>query len=315
MQRPTILWADDEIDLLKPHIIFLTGKGYDVTTVVSGADAVERCRQEKFDLVFLDENMPGMNGLEALTQIKQMKPGMPVVMITKNEEEQIMEEAIGAKIADYLIKPINPNQILLSIKKILDNKRLVEEKTNLSYQQNFRELSMSFSDKLSHEEWVAVYKKLIFWELEIDRTQNKSMGEIIDMQKSEANNNFCKFIKNSYESWLNDVNVPKPLLSHQLMKKKVFPLVEKEEPVFFLLIDNLRFDQWKVLEPTIAEYFNVEEESTYYSILPTTTAYSRNAIFSGMLPSEMEKRYPDLWTNEDDEGGKNNFEDEFLKAQ
>ncbi len=315
MQKTTILWADDEIDLLKPHIIFLNNKGYEVVPVVSGADAVEKCKQQKFDLVFLDENMPGMNGLEALNQIKQLKPTLPVVMITKNEEEQIMEDAIGAKIADYLIKPINPNQILLSIKKILDNKRLVEEKTNLSYQQNFRELSLAFSDQLSHEEWVEVYKKLIFWELEIDRTENKSMGEVIDMQKSEANNSFCKFIKKTYESWLNDANVSRPLLSHQLMKKKVFPLLEGNEPVFFLLIDNLRFDQWKVLEPIISEYFNVEEESAYYSILPTTTAYARNAIFSGMMPSEMEKRHPELWANEDDEGGKNNYEEEFLTAQ
>jgi CheY-like chemotaxis protein len=315
MQKPVILWADDEIDLLKPHIIFLNNKGYEVVPVVSGADAVEKCKLQIFDLVFLDENMPGMNGLEALTQIKQLRPTLPVVMITKNEEEHIMEEAIGAKIADYLIKPINPNQILLSIKKLLDNKRLIEEKTNMSYQQNFQELSMSFSDKLSHSEWVDTYKKLIFWELEIDRTENKSMGEVIDMQKSEANSNFCKFIRKSYEAWLNDPEVSKPLLSHQLMKKKVFPLLEGSEPVFFLLIDNLRYDQWKILEPVIAEYFHVDEESAYYSILPTTTAYARNAIFSGMLPSDMEKKYPELWVNEEDEGGKNNYEEEFLKAQ
>jgi DNA-binding response OmpR family regulator len=315
MQKPIILWADDEIDLLKPHIIFLNNKGYDVVPVVSGADAVEKCRNEKFDLVFLDENMPGMNGLEALTQIKQLKPTLPVVMITKNEEERIMEEAIGAKIADYLIKPINPNQILLSIKKLLDNKRLVEEKTNLSYQQNFRELSTLVSDKLSHEEWIEAYKKIIFWELEIDRTENKSMGDVIDMQKTEANQNFCKFIKKNYETWLNDANASRPLLSHQIMKKKVFPLLAESEPVFFLLIDNLRYDQWKILEPIIAEYFNVEEEAAYYSILPTTTAYARNAIFAGMLPADIEKKYPDLWMDEDDEGGKNNFEEELLKAQ
>jgi len=315
MQRPIILWADDEIDLLKPHIIFLNTKGYDVVFVVSGADAIEKCKQQKFDLVFLDENMPGMNGLEALTQIKQFKPNLPIVMITKNEEEHIMEEAIGAKIADYLIKPINPNQILLSIKKILDNKRLVEEKTNSDYRQNFQELSMTFSDKLNHEEWIEVYKKLIYWELEIDRTPNKSMGEVIDMQKKEANSAFCKFIKKSYETWLNDANSSRPLLSHQLMKKKVFPLLEGNEPVFFLLIDNLRLDQWKVLEPMISELFNIEEESAYYSILPTTTAYARNAIFSGMMPSDMEKRYPEIWMDEDDEGGKNNFEEDFLKAQ
>lgn len=315
MQKTTILWADDEIDLLKPHILFLSNKGYDVVPVVSGLDAVEKCKTQAFDLVFLDENMPGMNGLEALSQIKQLKPNLPVVMITKNEEEHIMEEAIGAKIADYLIKPINPNQILLSIKKILDNKRLIEEKTNLNYQQNFRELSMAFSDPLDFNEWVDVYKKLIFWELEIDRTQNKSMGEIIDMQKSEANNAFCKFIQNNYEGWLNDPKEDRPILSHQLMKKKVFPLLESEDPVFFLLIDNLRFDQWKIIEPMLMEYFNVEEESAYYAILPTTTAYARNAIFSGLLPDEMEKRHPELWANEDDEGGKNNNEEAFLKAQ
>jgi len=314
MQKPSILWADDEIDLLKPHILFLNGKGYDVTPVVSGADAVEMCKQHHFDLVFLDENMPGMNGLEALSQIKQLKPNLPIVMITKNEEEHIMEEAIGAKIADYLIKPINPNQILLSIKKLLDNKRLVEEKTNSNYQQKFRDISMMLSDKLSFEEWIDVYKKLVFWELEIDRTQNKSMGEVFEMQKSEANNYFCKFIQNNYEKWLNDANAARPILSNQLMKKKVFPLLEGDEPVFFLLIDNLRFDQWKIIEPLITEYFSVDEESAYYSILPTTTAYARNAIFSGIMPAEIEKKYPDLWMNEDDEGSKNNNEEEFLKS-
>jgi CheY-like chemotaxis protein len=315
MQRYNILWADDEIDLLKPHIIFLTNKGYDVTPVTSGMDAVEKCNETKFDIVFLDENMPGMSGLEALSQIKANKPNLPVVMITKSEEEHIMEEAIGKKIADYLIKPLNPNQILLSVKKILDQGRLVSEKTNTSYQQDFRNLSMAYNERMSYKEWVDIYKKLIYWDLEIDSTENKSMKEIIDMQKSEAGKNFAKFVMENYESWLNDPKVDKPMLSHQIMKKKVFPLLEKEEPVFFLLIDNLRFDQWKVLEPTIANYFNVEEETTYYSILPTTTSYARNAIFSGLMPSEMEKKHPELWVHDDEEEGKNNSEDEHLKHQ
>jgi CheY-like chemotaxis protein len=315
MQRYNILWADDEIDLLKPHIIFLTSKGYDVTPVHSGADAIEKCNEMKFDIVFLDENMPGMSGLEALSQIKATKPGLPIVMITKSEEEHIMEEAIGSKIADYLIKPLNPNQILLSVKKILDNRRLVTEKTNTGYQQDFRNLSMAYNDRMTFSEWVEVYKKLIYWDLEIDNIENKSMKEIIDMQKSEANKNFAKFIMEEYESWLNDANAPKPLLSHQIMKKKVLPFVEKQEPVFFVVIDNLRLDQWKVIEPTIANYFNVEEESTYYSILPTTTAYARNAIFSGLLPSDMEKKHPELWIHDEEEEGKNNFEEEFLKQQ
>jgi len=314
MQRYSILWADDEIDLLKPHIMFLQNKGYDITPVNSGSDALEKCREENFDIVFLDENMPGLTGLETLAQIKSFKPNLPVVMITKSEEEHIMEEAIGSKIADYLIKPLNPNQILLSVKKILDNKRLVTEKTNLGYQQDFRNIMMSFGDNLDHNEWAEVHKKLIYWELELDGTEN-SMGEVLDMQKSEANSNFSKFIMNSYESWLNDPKSEKPLLSHQLMKKKVFPLINESEPVFFFLIDNLRFDQWKMLEKTLINYFNVEEESTYYSILPTTTAFARNSIFSGMLPSDMEKYHPDIWVNEGEDEGMNLHEGEFLNRQ
>ncbi len=309
------MWADDEIDLLKPHILFLEQRGYDITPVNNGSDAVELCDEKHFDVVFLDEHMPGLSGLEALNQIKNSKPNLPVVMITKNEEEQIMEEAIGSKIADYLIKPLNPSQILLSVKKILDNKRLVVEKTNLNYQQEFRKISMAFMDDLSHEAWADIYKKLVHWELQLDQDGNRDMAEILESQKSEANAGFSKFIIRNYERWLNDANAEKPLLSHQLMKRKVFPEIGKGKPVFLILIDNLRFDQWKVIEPVVAEYFSVNSEGTYYSILPTTTAYSRNAIFSGMLPSEMAKSHPEIWVGEDEDEGKNNFEDEFLGKQ
>ncbi|AYB35596.1 bifunctional response regulator/alkaline phosphatase family protein [Chryseolinea soli] len=314
MQRYSILWADDEIDLLKPHILFLEQRGYDITPVNNGTEAVELTDDKHFDVVFLDENMPGMSGLEALTQIKNNKPNLPVVMITKNEEEHIMEEAIGSKIADYLIKPLNPSQILLSVKKILDNKRLIIEKTNLNYQQEFRKISMAFQENMNHEEWADIYKKLVFWELQMDHADNQDMGEVLDMQKTEANANFAKFIIRNYDSWLNDPKAEKPLLSHQLMKKKVFPELGKK-PVFVILIDNLRYDQWKVIEPVLTEYFNVTSEETYYSILPTTTAYARNAIFSGQLPSEMAKTNPDLWVGEDEDEGKNNFESEFLSKQ
>jgi CheY-like chemotaxis protein len=310
MQRYNILWADDEIDLLKPHIIFLEQRGYDITPVNNATDAVELADQKNFDVVFLDEHMPGMSGLEALTLIKNNKPNLPVVMITKNEEEQIMEEAIGSKIADYLIKPLNPSQILLSVKKILDNKRLIIEKTNLNYQQEFRKISMAFQDPMSHEQWADIYKKLVFWELQMEG--NHDMAEVLDMQKIEANANFAKFVIRNYDSWFNDPKADKPLLSHQILKKKVFPELGKGKPVFVLLIDNLRFDQWKTIEPILGEFFNIESEEHYYSILPTTTAYARNAIFSGQLPSEMAKTNPDLWVNEDEDEGKNNFEDEFL---
>jgi len=315
MQRYSILWADDEIDLLKPHILFLQQRGYDITPVNNGSDAVELCESRHFDVVFLDEHMPGMSGLEALSQIKNFRPNLPVIMITKNEEEQIMEEAIGAKIDDYLIKPINPSQILLAIKKILDNKRLVIEKTNLNYQQEFRKISMAFLDDMNYEQWADIYKKLVYWELQMEEADNRDMAEVLDMQKVEANTNFCRFIKRNYESWLNNPNIDKPLLSHQVMKKKVFPELKPGEPCFFILIDNLRLDQWKTIEPVLSEYFNVDKEETYYSILPTTTAYARNAIFSGLLPSEMAKVHPDLWVGEDEDESKNNFEDDFLAKQ
>jgi DNA-binding response OmpR family regulator len=313
--RYQILWADDEIDLLKPHILFLNQKGYDVTPVNSGSDALDKFQEKNFDLIFLDENMPGMTGLETLSQMKQIKPNTPVVMITKSEEEHIMEEAIGAKIADYLIKPLNPNQILLSVKKILDNKRLVSEKTNSGYQQDFRQISMAFNETMNYEEWVDVYKKLIYWELALENTEEKSMQEVLEMQKSEANTHFVKFIINNYEDWLNDSHSDKPVLSHQLMKKKVFPHLKNGENLFFVLIDNLRYDQWRILESVIQEYFTVEEEAAYFSILPTTTAYARNSIFSGMMPADMAKYHSNIWANEDDEEGKNLHEEEFMRKQ
>lgn len=317
MQKYSILWADDEIELLKPHILFLEKKGYEITPVNSGADALDAVQDNRYDIIFLDENMPGMTGIETLMQIKVSHPNVPVIMITKSEEEHIMEDAIGAKIADYLIKPINPSQILLSVKKILDNKRLITEKTNQGYQQDFRNLAMAFNEHMNHDEWAEIYKKLVYWELEIENADSKDMYEVLEMQKSEANTNFVKFVKSHYEDWLNDPDEERPLLSHQLMKKKVFPLLKNtsQESVFFILVDNLRYDQWRIIEPLILEYFTIEEESAYYSILPTTTAYARNAIFSGMTPIDMAKFHSDLWSQEDEDEGKNLNEEEFLRRQ
>ncbi|MBX0333169.1 PglZ domain-containing protein [Pontibacter sp. HSC-14F20] len=316
MQRYTILWADDEIDLLKPHILFLEDRGYDITPVNSGTDAIEKVQEQAYDVVFLDENMPGISGLETLNEIKTIRPAMPVIMITKSEEEHIMEEAIGSKISDYLIKPLNPNQILLSVKKTLENKRLVSEKTNMSYQRDFRQLGMAFGERLSPGEWADIYKKLVYWELEIDETENKSMADVINMQKDEANSNFAKFIMDNYEDWINKESDDAPLMSHQLFRERVFPMMkESDKPVYFVLIDNLRYDQWKVLEPLISEYFTVDTEEMFYSILPTTTAYARNAIFSGMMPTEIMKKYPNLWVSDDEEEGKNLNEPDFLEIQ
>ncbi|CAM3700247.1 PglZ domain-containing protein [Mucilaginibacter galii] len=310
MQETTILWADDEIDLLRPHILFLNEKGYKVKTVTNGSDALEAFRADYYDLVFLDENMPGLTGLETLTQIKAINADVPIVLITKNEEEPMMEDAIGSKIDDYLIKPVNPKQILLTIKKLTENKRLVTEKTTMAYQQDFRQLGMTLNDNLSYQEWVDVYKKLIYWELELEKLEDAGMHEILTLQKAEANVQFCKYIEKNYISWLKTPENA-PLLSHQLVKQKVFNKMDST-PVFFILIDNLRYDQFKIINPIISEYFRMEEEDTYYSILPTATQYARNAIFAGLMPLDMEKRFPGMWQNDEDEGGKNLHEEAFL---
>lgn len=314
MNKVKILWADDEIDLLKPHILFLNEKGYEVKTAKSGDEAVRLVESEPVDIVFLDEQMPGLSGIEALTRIKNMHPEIPVIMITKSEEERIMEDAIGSKISDYLIKPVNPNQILLSLKKILENRRLVSEKTTSNYQQEFRQIGMSLSDNLNAETWKDVYKKLVFWELELEKSDDQSMADMLSMQKQEADLAFSKYIENNYVQWLHGKNNP-PLLSHTILKNKLAPLLSKPEPVFLVVIDNLRFDQWKTIQPRIAELFKVEEESLYYSILPTVTQFARNALFAGLMPSEIEKLHPDLWRNEEDEGGKNQFESQLFSHQ
>ncbi len=311
----TILWTDDEIDLLKPHVLFLESKGYDVTTTSNGQDALELVAKRDFDIIFLDENMPGLSGLETLVKIKNLKSNIPVIMITKSEEEAIMEEAIGSKIADYLIKPVNPNQILLSIKKNLDNKRLVSEKTTSSYQQQFRQIGMNMSDKLSFNEWVEVYKQLVFWEIELEKSEDASMYDILTMQKNEANQLFSKFVENNYVNWLRNPDTA-PLLSHNLLKRKALPLADEGDvPVFFILIDNLRYDQWKTIQPIVLDLFKMDEEDVYCSILPTATQYARNSIFAGLLPSEIEKRFPKMWFNDDEEGGKNLHEEDFLADQ
>ncbi|SIN85005.1 T9SS response regulator signal transducer PorX [Algoriphagus halophilus] len=312
-QKFNILWADDEIDLLKPHILFLEQKGYQITTVNSGVDAIDEVEAQNFDVIFLDEMMPGMTGLETLQQIKIIKPQIPVVMITKSEEEHIMNDAIGGKIADYLIKPLNPNQILLSVKKLLQNKQLIDEKTTLNYQQEFMKISMAFGDAQDHNDWADIYKKLIYWEMQIDSTENKSMIEVLETQKTEANASFARFVKDNYLDWMEEQNKDKPLLSHQVLKQKVFPQVKSGKPLFLIVIDNLRLDQWEDIEPLLSAYFNVEQKDTYYSILPTTTAFARNALFSGMMPMDMARFYPKLWEDEDSDEGKNNFEEDWLK--
>ncbi len=333
MNSIKILWVDDEIDLLKPHILFLEKKNYAVTTCNNGRDAVDLFSEESFDIVFLDENMPGMSGLETLAEIKEKKSSIPVIMITKSEEEYIMEEAIGSKIADYLIKPVNPNQILLSLKKNLDHSRLVSEKTTLDYQKEFRKIAMDMAMVNSYEDWVELYKKLLFWEIELENINDLNLIEILESQKVEANVQFGKFIERNYEDWFEtpvrqgsydtksearskgEQPANKPIQSHTLFRELVVPeIVKKEKPIFFVVIDNLRYDQWKAIESVVNNHYKLEKEVPYFSILPTATQYARNAIFSGLLPIDMEKQFPQYWKNDVDEGGKNLYEAEFLAA-
>lgn len=315
MDKISILWADDEIDLLKPHILFLEQKGYEVVTSNNGAEAMDIIRQRRFDIVFLDEHMPGMSGIETLAEIKSLYPNLPVVMITKSEEETIMEDAIGSNISDYLIKPVNPNQILLSLKKNLENKKLISEKTTMAYQQEFRTIGMDISMGLNHAEWAEMYKRIVRWELELGKAADPNVLEILNMQKTEANQVFSKYVEKNYSDWVGGQAEDRPVMSPNLFREEVFPAVTKGTPLFVLLIDNLRYDQWKAIQPVIEEYFRVDKDEIYYSILPTTTQYARNTIFSGLMPSEIEKRFPHYWVPEDAEGSKNQFEGELLGEQ
>ena len=308
-----LLWADDEIELLNAHIIFLQGKGYEVTKVTNGPDAIEACRREAFDLILLDENMPGLTGLETLTTIKELHPATPVVMVTKSEEEDIMEQAIGSKIADYLIKPVNPHQILLALKKNIHSREIVAEKANSAYQQNFGRLSMQISDARSIEEWQDVYRKIVYWELELENA-DVQMREMLKSQKEEANSMFGRFVKKNYMEWMASAREERPLMSNDLFRDRIFPLLDNGEKVFFIIIDNFRYDQWRVLAEEIGSDFAIEEE-LYTSILPTATQYARNAIFSGLMPRQIKDMFPDLWVDEEDEEGKNLNEEELIATQ
>ena len=302
MSQITILWADDEIDLLRPHIMFLNNKGYDVVTVTNGRDALDAIAGQHFDLIILDENMPGISGLEALQRIKIAQPTVPVIMITKSEEENIMNQAIGSEIADYLIKPVNPMQILLSIKKNLHSTELVTEKVAGDYRQEFMNISQQIGSAQTIEDWYALYNTLVRWELTLS-ANDTGMADMLKMQKDEANAAFCKFVRRNYETWMTTDN--HPLRSNDVFKSRVLPLLDKGEKVFFVVIDNFRLDQWKTISPLLADHYTIAQEELYTTILPTATQYARNAIFSGLMPIDIEQMFPDLWVDEDSEEGKN----------
>lgn len=307
-----LLWVDDEIEMLKPHILFLQKKDYDVVTATNGPDAIDLCHEQRFDLILLDENMPGLSGLETLTRLKEIVPAVPVVMVTKNEEEDLMDQAIGSKIADYLIKPVNPSQVLLTLKKNIHQREIVQEVTQTGYRQEFAQLSMQMSEQLSPEEWKELYKKLVYWELQLSEADS-NMNEMLQMQKEEANQTFAKFVKQNYEDWVTDAE-HRPLMSPDVFKRCVFPRLSQGRRVFLLVLDNLRFDQWRAISQELAEDFDIDED-LYYSILPTATQYARNAIFAGLMPLQIKEMYPELWVDEEEDEGKNLNEEMLIRRQ
>ncbi len=313
MANAKVLWVDDEIDLLKIQILYLEEKGHTVFTANNGYDAVELVKENNYDIIFLDENMPGISGLDVLSEIKRIKPNIPVVMVTKNEEEDIMDDAVGSKIDDYLIKPVNPKQIILSIKKNVENKQLISEKTSKKFREKFSELNMKLNGINNYSDWFELYKELVYWELELDKSGDHTMDEVLMQQKQEANIEFSKFIKRNYEDWFIPETENRPYMPFDFFRKKVIPLLDRKQKVMVLMIDNLRFDQWKLIEPEINQYFETEKEEIWYSLLPTATQYARNAFFAGLTPLEISKRYPQYWLNDEEEGAKNAYEKELLE--
>ena len=320
MSNGLLLWVDDEIELLKAHILFLEKKGYDVVTVSNGTDAIDQCRQKTFDLILLDEMMPGISGLETLQRIKDISPATPIVMVTKSEEENIMDQAIGSKIADYLIKPVNPNQILLTLKKNIHRREIETEVTQTGYQQNFGQIAMQIDNCRTWDDWRELYRTIVRWELELSSTDS-SMNDMLKMQKEEANNAFAKYVKNNYLDWIVErgnlsplTPHPSPLLSPDIFKNRIFPLLDQGEKVFLIVIDNFRYDQWRTLAQEIGDMFDIDED-LYLSILPTATQYARNAIFSGLMPNKIAEMFPDLWVDEDEEEGKNLNEEPLIRTQ
>lgn len=313
MRKIKILWTDDEVEALKSHILFLVEKGYDIDTCSNGTDAIDMVKQNRYDLIFLDENMPGLSGIETLRLIREVRTDIPVVMITKSDEEDLMETAIGSEIADYLIKPVKPKQVLLAIKKILDQRRLVTEKTTTDYRQEFNRISSMISSASTASDWTELYKKIIFWESELEKSTDPGMTEILKLQENEANNSFSKFIMGNYLEWLKPNNKNRPLLSPELFSQKILPNISSQRPLFFILIDNMRFDQWKTISTELSGIYRIAEEELYYSILPTSTQFSRNSIFAGQMPADIANLLPDLWINDDEETGKNNFEEKLFE--
>lgn len=303
-----ILWVDDEIDSLKPHILFLQKKGFAVTGVMSGADAVEAVKSSQYDLVLLDEMMPGKDGLTTLEEIKEIKPHLPVVMVTKSEEESLMDQAIGQKIDDYLVKPVIPSQVLLVIKRILDSKRIIGSSSTRRYITEINRFNQKLYGAMEPSDWHEAARLLASWNLELDQGGDTGLQETHEGTRKEWNTEFTKYIESQYVKWL--FNDRRPMLSPDLVPKFVVPELKQKKKVLFIVVDCMRLDQWMLIEPLLAELYNIERHY-YFSILPSATPFARNALFAGMFPDDIDKTYPEIYKVQD-EGSLNRMEDRLL---
>jgi CheY-like chemotaxis protein len=308
-----ILWVDDEIDQLKSHIIFLEGRGYKVTGASNGDDAVALVESRDFDLVLLDEMMPGKDGLTTLEEIKEKSPHLPVIMVTKSEEENLMDQAIGRKIDDYLTKPVNPSQILSAAKKILDTRRIRVERLAQDYARASSKLRSALFGALGWTEWIDIHRTLSEWDLEIDNFGDADLRQTHQGQRRECNVEFGKYVEGIYLRWLAAEDAPP--LSIDVAKRYLFPLLSRRMRTVFIVMDCMRLDQWMSIEPLLDEYFHIQRDY-YYSILPTATPYARNAVFSGLFPSDLARRYPELWkAGTRDDSSRNRYEHQLLDDQ
>ena len=310
-----ILWVDDEIELLKPHIMLLESKGYEVDKCNNGYDAIDMVASQNYDMILLDEMMPGMTGLETLPHIKEARPLTPVVMVTKSEEEHIMDKAIGSQISDYLIKPVSATQIILLIKKHILSRQLFTEQVTADYREEFGRITSSVSAARTFRDWSNIYRRIVGWDIQLSKSSDQSIKEVLSYQLSEVNQEFCRFVCRNYKDWIGGKSQNIPVMSHTLMRKRIFPKVDCSPKTTLLLIDNFRYDQWRMISPFLGNFFDIEEDDFYCSILPTATQYARNAIFAGLMPLAIDKLMPKKWLNDNEDGGKNQYEEDFLMRQ
>jgi CheY-like chemotaxis protein len=293
MDRPyKILWVDDEIELLKSQILLLQNKGFIVIPAASGEEALAKVKEHDFDLVLLDEMMPGMDGLATLAALRQLRPELSAIMATKNEKEELVEQALGQKIDDFLLKPLNPAQVLASCRRVLESRHLVEGQASREYLTQLNNLRNFDYPSLDWQGWCRHYQMLTEWDLRLSELPDQGLHQSHEDITKEANLEFGRFIEENYIHWLHGSS--RPILSTDLVERYLLPIMKNNQKCLLLILDCMRLDQWLLLEPYLKEWFDIKRDH-YYSILPTATPYSRNSIFSGLYPSQLAKNYPQYW--------------------